>query len=101
MSNGPLYDCGAAECQECERAFGPGRRRAIAARDAADRQYLAARPARETGDIADDIAAEAAFTGAPTVAEPPEITGAPQLYEALAALVDYCGGAEGWTGTDT
>ena len=26
----PIYDCGAPECEECQRAFGPDRSRAIA-----------------------------------------------------------------------
>jgi hypothetical protein len=25
----PLYDCGAPECDECQRAFGPDREKAI------------------------------------------------------------------------
>ena len=25
----PLYDCGEPECEECQRAFGPDRRKAI------------------------------------------------------------------------
>ncbi len=27
---GPVYDCGAADCWQCQRAFGPDRRAAIA-----------------------------------------------------------------------
>lgn len=35
----PLYDCGAPECEECQRAFGPDRSKAIANYQARDQRY--------------------------------------------------------------
>ena len=35
----PIYDCGAPDCEECQRAFGPDRSKAIANYEARDRYY--------------------------------------------------------------
>jgi hypothetical protein len=35
----PVYDCGAADCEECQKAFGPDRSNAIANYEARDRFY--------------------------------------------------------------
>ena len=35
----PVYDCGAPDCEECQRAFGPDRSKAIAEYNARDRYY--------------------------------------------------------------
>ena len=37
----PVYDCGAPDCTECQRAFGPDRSRAIADYEARLRQTRA------------------------------------------------------------
>lgn len=36
----PVYDCGAADCEECQRAFGPDRSKAIAAYEARDQAMI-------------------------------------------------------------
>ncbi len=38
----PLYDCGAPDCDECQRAFGPDRAKAIAQYYAREAAYAAA-----------------------------------------------------------
>lgn len=35
----PVYDCGAANCEECQKAFGPDRSKAIAEYEARERYY--------------------------------------------------------------
>ena len=35
----PLYDCGAPDCEECQRAFGPDRSKAIANYHDRERAY--------------------------------------------------------------
>lgn len=37
--SGPVYDCGAENCDECQRAFGPDRSKAIAEYESRDRYY--------------------------------------------------------------
>lgn len=37
----PVYDCGAPDCFECERAFGPDRSKAIANYEARQKAYAA------------------------------------------------------------
>lgn len=47
----PMYDCGASDCDECQRAFGPDRSRAIAnykAREAAYAKLEQPMPKDET-----------------------------------------------------
>lgn len=35
----PVYDCGAADCEECQREFGPDRSKAIAEHEARAKYY--------------------------------------------------------------
>ncbi len=37
--SGPLYDCGDADCEECQKAFGPDRSKAISDYEARERYY--------------------------------------------------------------
>lgn len=37
----PLYDCGERECQECQKAFGPSREKAIRNFEAREAYYAA------------------------------------------------------------
>jgi hypothetical protein len=37
--SGPVYDCGDADCEECQKAFGPDRSTAIANYEARERYY--------------------------------------------------------------
>ena len=65
----PLYDCGDPECDECQRAFGPDRREAIAryekrAREYAAEAYKKAAQICDDADRQDEIDNGAAMTGA-------------------------------------
>lgn len=45
----PLYDCGAPDCEECRKAFGSDRSKAIAEYEARERYYATLRqPAPQT-----------------------------------------------------
>jgi len=43
----PLYDCGAPDCEECQRAFGPDRSKAITVYEHRERHYAAIEKARK------------------------------------------------------
>lgn len=43
----PLYDCGARDCEECQRAFGPDRSKAISDYERRERHYAAIETARK------------------------------------------------------
>lgn len=43
----PLYDCGDRECDECQRAFGPNREKAIRNFEAREIAYAALEKAQE------------------------------------------------------
>jgi hypothetical protein len=58
----PLYDCGERECEECQKAFGPNRQKAIRnfeAREVAFEKLLSAPPAARGVTIANSAAAPA------------------------------------------
>lgn len=43
----PLYDCGDRECDECQRAFGPNREKAIKRFESREVAYAALEKAQE------------------------------------------------------
>jgi hypothetical protein len=47
----PLYDCGERQCDECQKAFGPNREKAIRNFEARETAYamLSSAPPAETG----------------------------------------------------
>lgn len=44
----PVYDCGSAECEECQTAFGPDRAAAIADYERREKHFAMVKAARKT-----------------------------------------------------